>query len=1138
MARRTKRARAARKRAKEPKKKKAYHRRPRLAFENSPLKSPDLADQRGGWKWRRCVINSSVEDSSQSLSSIDNPMSSQLSNSQKRTRQTNDQLDSSDTSETESFSSDDGQNVVVQPIESLSAQHVETHESLPSSQTSSSSKRGAPLKTLINLSIRNRFLRLRELNYPPSVINSLFSWFGAEYTVKTPQSELLVMRVNIDDLSSIISYRSHLIPSNLQCGVLQTTEQLLQSFDRLSNSRICQGILASKEYLSKKGIFEKDNQLMRTIGDEEQTMGFIRIATREKIQYAAVFCTVLLPLTEIVCSSCLNVQSSIRERKHLTQKLSLEFDHSFCKRITTLNQVETWSPFLKEYFKEITQRKANSTKPWPAAILIFSLSMYTKLGQASYGILRNSLPLPSRSTLNELCFKIQAKPGICNNAVAAFLHREPYASIAISFDEIYFTEGLQLIKRDDGFHLIGMTTYGSWDSPDLRSVDRYFFNFSEQTDLLPIDSNLSQPTTIGPNLEGWNAPQNWMSDARATEILSNQNASEKPAKMALHFLLSSISSSTTQAIGYIETFSVTAELLKALLHRIIAIVNEIGDRIPPNTSPEMPATHPLDYVYEDSDPWERFNLFHCDWSTTEIDVPSLDIPLLERPTWLTQSEIHRSDRPKVVAICFDGSSHARSFVYQITCSISDARYFVHPSAPNQRIFCISDPIHLFKRLRNNILKSKIVLAPDLNHPTTRFPDFRTNPDIYTCPLNKDFYKSLLMLDASSSVSISPLNMACIELTPRTKMSFPLAKKLFHQRTILSLDALEDQLRRTHDLTGAYLSFAAKGVAMFANRFLSRIRSKHVLTRGHCFIAAQQLYQLYRNFVEWHRRNHQFSIALSNFFPTRNFSIPSRNTTYWGFFDNTFVSDMKMTMVGLSFLCTTVSEINLRLLTSDCVESYFSTIRECAKGGGQLNARSHRAAARRAMLLRLNLHSYIGEMIERDQPVINAILSPPTQIQEAQAHASSSATPILQTNFQIDQPASEREQSVIRYISGWVLRKLLENFHLHPIPRNFIGAKVRGLIRVTADFHLLIESLYSFCNLLLKENKTVLLAREDCHQLICRQLLLSFQESLSTIFQGDSEMANFMAEKVSGLFLVDQVKLHQKSNQKSFRNSLA
>src|SRR3989338_1039563 len=116
-----------------------------------------------------------------------------------------------------------------------------------------------------------------------------------------------------------------------------------------------------------------------------------------------------------------------------------------------------------------------------------------------------------------------------------------------------------------------------------RSTD--IFSPFQSPDLSPIDSNLCQLTTIGPDFECWNPAMPWMSEEEANTILTDPAASEKPAKMALHFLLSSISSSTTQAVGYIETYSVTAQLLKALLYRIISIINQIANRIPPNTSP-------------------------------------------------------------------------------------------------------------------------------------------------------------------------------------------------------------------------------------------------------------------------------------------------------------------------------------------------------------------------------------------------------------------------------------------------------------------------------------------------------------------------------------------------------------------------
>ena len=962
--------------------------------------------------------------------------------------------------------------------------------------------------------------------------------------------EVFCFQLNIDDLTSLITYKAQLLPSALQNPVFQTVEALLESFHRIWESRICSGTIAFLDYLASKNVQTNMNTLVRTkTAEETETIGFVRRTANNRVQYNGVFCTILLPQLEVgnVCSYCSTLRKAIKDGKELPHLTSLDLHHSFCNRLTKFDEerIQHWSPFLKEYFREITFRKAKSTKPWPAAILVFSLSMYSRLGEASYEILRASLPLPSISTLNELCFKIPAKPGICYQGIAGFIQAEPYASMSLSFDEIYFTEGLQLIREEHGFRLIGMTSYGCWEK-DSSLPSRYFFNFSEETDLIPdipLDPNISPQPTIGPQLEGWNSSVTWMTEARATEILSNQQASEKPAKMALHFVLSSVSSTTVQAIGYVETFSVTAELLKALLFRIIAIINDFANRIPPNTAPQQSETvlYPANL-----DPWNDFRLFHQDWSVNPIQMPSLDTPLTDadRPPWMTPSLIHRNDKPRLVAIVFDGSSHARSLVNQITNSQRLARYFVHPAVPNQPIVCISDPVHLFKRFRNNIIcNERIVLAPNVNQPPDfGFPDFRINPYIYTSPLTSKLYEQLITFDASSTLSISPLTRACIDLSARTKMSFPLAKKLFNPRTILSLDALETHFRGLGDLFGAYLAYTAKAVANFANRFLARLRSKFLLTGGHCFKAAEQLYQLSCNLREWSRRNENFHREIAIRFPGQNFSLPARNTSYWGFFDNNFVADMHMTLVGLSLLCSTVSEINLRLLTTDSVESFFSTIRSSSGGGGQLNIRSHRFSPRRAMIVRLKLHSYIGEMIERTQPIVYSMLSS----HQLRLPSEPSASP--QLFFQTARPMSvddlaartlnDREQIVVNYVSGWVLLTLFKKFPLHPTPQMFLQSKLHGLLRVTSEFHQLMQLLFLYCHQFFLNNKAALITKENCHQIIAHALLESQGEKLFLLFGDDSEMKSFVASKVSGLFLVDQVKQDQKVNQKSFRNSLS
>lgn len=69
-----------------------------------------------------------------------------------------------------------------------------------------------------------------------------------------------------------------------------------------------------------------------------------------------------------------------------------------------------------------------------------------------------------------------------------------------------------------------------------------------------------------------------------------------------------------------------------------------------------------------------------------------------------------------------------------------------------------------------------------------------------------------------------------------------------------------------------------------------------------------------------------------------------------------------------------NEVCLRLLTTDAVESLFSTIRAVAGGGGQLNVASHRWATRKAYIVRLNLFGYLGSTVSRDQALATFIVN--------------------------------------------------------------------------------------------------------------------------------------------------------------------
>ena len=131
------------------------------------------------------------------------------------------------------------------------------------------------------------------------------------------------------------------------------------------------------------------------------------------------------------------------------------------------------------------------------------------------------------------------------------------------------------------------------------------------------------------------------------------------------------------------------------------------------------------------------------------------------------------------------------------------------------------------------------------------------------------------------------------------MSFPLAKQLLNPRSLLSLDKLESRARAANDSPLEHLSFSAKAVATFATQFLLRTRSRAILTGGYQHRAAVQLYDLWNRFMEWSRRNRNFETLLKASFPQTTFRFPAqKRAATFGFFDDTFVKDLGMSLIGL------------------------------------------------------------------------------------------------------------------------------------------------------------------------------------------------------------------------------------------------
>ena len=993
---------------------------------------------------------------------------------------------------------------------------------VPESSSHTIEQRGRKKKDFDKLHPRSRFRVLKELSYPEWTTRCEH-WWGLEIVITNVHQQLFFFEFNVYDLTALVLFNSMPLPSQYQPSGILSTDILLDGFHFYRSAKPCSGVVTPLAYLDEKSILVTPKHIKREKNGEEIILGVVRKIANHRVEYRALYCRGILTAnpTTSNCDECRLLQKSIRDGTRFILSPPQGDEHEYAMRLTnlSLDNLTYCSEFLKHYFKEISVRQAKNHK-WSTPILVFSLGLYVKLGVHGYEIIRKDLILPSSSCLKRITRNIDPSPGISHVAILAFLRREPAASLCISFDEIFYTSGFQIIRSHDGkFKLIGLTTYGSWDVPDRKTI-RLFFNFEAETNI-----SIEQPDEASTSVPSFN----WCTEEEASAALDAGSNDERPSKMALHFVISSISSELSQAIGYIETFSMTAQILKCLLFRVISNIISISKHIKIADVPPEPTQNPG--AIENS--WLRFKTFSDSWSTVAIAQPSLRPSASTSAPWIQNFvPSRRNTSAAITAIAFDGSSHARSMVKSITIDLSGARYFVHPLQPNRRIFCISDIVHLIKRLRNNILKDRILIAPDIYQPFgLSLPHYIRTPDPYIGTFNPKLYSAIIQLDSSSIVSISPLNEAAIKLTPRTKMSFPLAKSLFHPRTILTFDLLEQQCMEVSDHAGAYLAYTAKGLATYVIQLLARTRGRAFLTGEHRLVASQQLWELAENFREWEQRNKSFHTFLQTTFPSRKFLFPNPRASSFGFFDANFCFDFQMTLVGLSHLCCSEEVICPRLLTSDCVESFFSTIRAAVGGGGQLNARSHRLSTRKAMLLRLQLFSYVGEAIERTQPLIEAILisnkPPPPALPDF--------VPENIPDLTMTRPLTNREYSVVTYISGWALFRLIREFPQRTWD-NLIEALIGRLYKPVDQFTQMVSNFLQFCNELMKTNN--LSVRPDAHSILIDLLIQHHTASFDAVLSSFSPHERlFLAKKISAVFLADRVRRDRKLYEKSFRNSL-
>jgi len=659
----------------------------------------------------------------------------------------------------------------------------------------------------------------------------------------------------------------------------------------------------------------------------------------------------------------------------------------------------------------------------------------------------------------------------------------------------------------------------------------------------------------------------WCSDDQADLLLRPPDPSQSQlAKMALHFVLSSPITPEAQGIGYVEVSSVTWLLLRALVYKIIKALQQCVTDTEPH--PEIASAAPLNSFLlkkkkkknshqkfmnqprfasasttttasssssstQQQDAWNTFTRFSDKIGLEGIQMISLLPPSTNIPDW-AQSNAARPTvaiQNKCIAIVFDGSSHARAFAKRMTDpTAAGYRCTYHPSQPGVEILFIGDIIHIFKRYRNNLIASKIYVAPDVienaQTPTPlRVPFFQ--------PITLELYRQLREVDKKSILSICRLSEAAVNLTPRTKQSFPFAKELLGQRTQILLDRLEK--REPIGSPRAHLIRGAKTASHFACRLICRTRSRWVLnTSQHRSHAAKQLLQLKDEFYQWRLRNIRFHSALIE----EDQRLGNLNTEFSfgmkqdvpGFFDANFTFDLVTTLAGLARLCYYLPEVCLRLITTDVVESLFSTVRSVVRGGGQLNVASHRWSVKRAYILRLNLFGYLGEGITRTQSLANFLVNS-VEKKMPQPISVQFISPSLA--FVQSAEITEEDRAIFRYVSGWMLHVLLKNFEddqLADLIECFIGRLIKSVPKFESFIGRLIINLH--CAML--KNKEW----EKIHPQLVEFLERTCAGDFQTCFHGaDYAVFKMICQKTTSMFLADRLRRNKVIGSKSFRNAL-
>src|SRR3989338_7044817 len=107
-----------------------------------------------------------------------------------------------------------------------------------------------------------------------------------------------------------------------------------------------------------------------------------------------------------------------------------------------------------------------------------------------------------------------------------------------------------------------------------------------------------------------------------------------------------------------------------------------------------------------------------------------------------------------------------------------------------------------------------------------------------------------------------------------------------------------------------------------------------------------------------------------------------------------------------------------------------------------------------MFLRINLLSYLGETIPRQQPLLTLISKKRTKIPTPAANIHLSIPDLISPSEII----TEHQRTIFRYVAGWMIHSLQKKYPNSDEVGSFLDGRVRRLIMPTQRFEQLIERL--------------------------------------------------------------------------------